>query len=34
GIGIYGPAIDQVGNSVAGIDFLMHLSKEYDLFCL
>ncbi|MEK4079657.1 glutaminase A [Solibacillus silvestris] len=34
GIGIYGPAIDQVGNSVAGIEFLMHLSKEYDLFCL
>jgi len=34
GIGIYGPAIDQVGNSVAGIDFLMNLSKEYDLFCL
>src|SRR5690606_27380870 len=34
GIGIYGPAIDQVGNSVAGIDLLMHLSKEYDLFCL
>lgn len=34
GIGIYGPAIDQVGNSVAGTDFLMHLSKEYDLFCL
>ncbi|MER2028903.1 MAG: glutaminase A [Solibacillus sp.] len=34
GIGIYGPAIDQVGNSVAGTDFLMHLSKDYDLFCL
>lgn len=34
GIGIYGPAIDRVGNSVACIDFLMNLSKEYDLFCL
>ncbi|WP_339215810.1 glutaminase A [Solibacillus sp. FSL W8-0372] len=34
GIGIYGPAIDQVGNSVAGIAFLTELSKEFDLFCL
>ncbi|MBD8034801.1 MULTISPECIES: glutaminase A [Solibacillus] len=34
GIGIYGPAIDQVGNSVAGIAFLTQLSKEFDLFCL
>ena len=34
GIGLYGPAIDSVGNSVAGIHFLMKLSKEYELFCL
>ena len=34
GIGIYGPAIDEVGNSVAGIEFLTQLSKQYDLFCL
>ena len=34
GIGIYGPAIDQVGNSVAGIAFLTQLSKEFDLFSL
>lgn len=34
GIGLYGPAIDDVGNSVAGIDFLAKLSKQYDLFCL
>lgn len=34
GIGLYGPAIDTVGNSVAGIHFLTQLSKEYDLFCL
>lgn len=34
GIGIYGPAIDQVGNSVAGIEFLTQLSKQYELFCL
>ena len=34
GIGVYGPAIDDVGNSVAGIDFLMKIAHEYDLFCL
>lgn len=34
GIGLYGPAIDDVGNSVAGIDFLLELSKQYELFCL
>ena len=34
GIGLYGPSIDSVGNSVAGIHFLTKLSKEYDLFCL
>lgn len=34
GIGLYGPAIDVVGNSVAGIDFLEKLSEQYDLFCL
>ncbi len=34
GIGLYGPAIDDVGNSVAGIDFLEKLSMQYDLFCL
>ena len=34
GIGLYGPAIDEVGNSVAGIHFLTELSKQYDLFCL
>lgn len=34
GIGIYGPAIDKVGNSVAGIAFLTKLSKEFNLFSL
>jgi glutaminase len=34
GIGLYGPAIDEVGNSVAGIHFLTELSRQYDLFCL
>ncbi|MGN7478150.1 glutaminase A [Solibacillus silvestris] len=34
GIGLYGPAIDKVGNSVAGIEFLTQLSKQYELFCL
>ena len=34
GIGLYGPAIDEVGNSLAGIDFLMKVSRDYDLFCL
>lgn len=31
GIGIYGPAIDEVGNSVAGIHFLSELDKYYDI---
>ncbi|ODJ59901.1 glutaminase A [Brochothrix thermosphacta] len=31
GIGLYGPAIDTVGNSVAGVDFLMELVKKYNL---
>lgn len=34
GIGLYGPAIDDVGNSVAGIDFLMKIAEQYDLFYL
>lgn len=31
GIGLYGPAIDTVGNSVAGVHFLMALVKKYNL---
>lgn len=31
GIGLYGPAIDEVGNSVAGVHFLMALVKKYNL---
>ncbi|KYG92239.1 MULTISPECIES: glutaminase A [Metasolibacillus] len=31
GIGIFGPAIDAVGNSVAGMRFLEELSKHYHL---
>ncbi|MEC1180017.1 glutaminase A [Metasolibacillus meyeri] len=31
GIGIFGPAIDAVGNSVAGMKFLEELSKRYQL---
>lgn len=31
GIGIYGPAIDNCGNSVAGVKLLKHLAKEWDL---
>ena len=34
GIGVYGPAIDEVGNSVAGIEFLAKCSRHYNLFCL
>lgn len=34
GYGIYGPSIDEVGNSVAGRYFLEELSKAYDLFSL
>ncbi|SDG90946.1 L-glutaminase [Aneurinibacillus thermoaerophilus] len=31
GIGIYGPAIDKAGNSVAGVKLLEHISKEWEL---
>jgi glutaminase len=31
GIGIYGPAIDQYGNSLTGVKLLKHLSQEWDL---
>lgn len=31
GIGIFGPAIDEVGNSVAGMKFLEKLSRQYQL---
>lgn len=31
GIGIYGPAIDQYGNSTAGVMLLKHLAEEWDL---
>lgn len=31
GIGIYGPAIDEYGNSLAGVMLLKHLSQEWDL---
>ncbi|PFN96453.1 glutaminase A [Bacillus sp. AFS076308] len=31
GIGIYGPAIDEYGNSLTGVKLLKHLSKEWDL---
>lgn len=31
GIGVYGPALDQRGNSVAGLDALQRLSAELDL---
>lgn len=31
GIATYGPAINHIGNSVAGIEFLTRLSNEYDL---
>jgi len=31
GIGIFGPAIDDLGNSVAGVKLLEHLVNEYDL---
>ncbi|MEW9668580.1 glutaminase [Ammoniphilus sp. 3BR4] len=30
GIGIYGPAIDEYGNSAAGVKLLQHLSDEWD----
>jgi glutaminase len=31
GIGIYGPAIDEYGNSVSGVMLLKHLAKEWEL---
>lgn len=31
GIGVFSPAIDEVGNSVAGMHFLQSLSETYDL---
>ena len=31
GIGIFGPALDSMGNSVAGVKMLQQLSKELDL---
>ncbi|MCR6515100.1 MAG: glutaminase A [Clostridium sp.] len=31
GIGVYGPALDEQGNSIAGIKLLQDLSKELDL---
>jgi glutaminase len=34
GIGIIGPAIDDKGNSVAGIRMLEQLSREYQLHSL
>ncbi|MBI0579138.1 glutaminase [Neobacillus cucumis] len=31
GIGIYGPAIDEYGNSLTGVRLLKHLAQEWDL---
>ncbi|MGD8192581.1 glutaminase [Brevibacillus ginsengisoli] len=31
GIGIYGPAIDECGNSVGGVSLLRHIAQEWDL---
>jgi len=31
GIGIYGPAIDDIGNSVAGVKLLKHLTDEWNM---
>jgi glutaminase len=31
GIGIYGPAIDDCGNSITGVMMLKKLAKEWDL---
>jgi glutaminase len=30
GVGIYGPALDSHGNSIAGVELLKHVSKEWD----
>jgi glutaminase len=31
GIGVYGPAIDEAGNSAAGVKLLQHISEEWEL---
>jgi glutaminase len=31
GIGIYGPAIDEYGNSLTGVKLLKHIAQEWDL---
>ncbi|MED4584434.1 glutaminase [Brevibacillus choshinensis] len=31
GIGLFGPAIDECGNSVAGVSLLKHIAQEWDL---
>ena len=31
GIGIYGPAIDEIGNSVAGVHLLKHIATEWNM---
>ncbi|MGY0692557.1 glutaminase [Virgibacillus sp. FSP13] len=31
GIGVYGPALDDKGNSIAGIRLLRHIAKQWDL---
>lgn len=31
GIGIYGPAIDDIGNSVAGVNLLKHIATEWNM---
>ncbi|MEX3745761.1 MULTISPECIES: glutaminase [Lysinibacillus] len=31
GIGIYGPAIDTIGNSVAGVNLLKHIATEWNM---
>ena len=31
GLGVYGPALDEHGNSVAGLTMLEHISKELGL---
>lgn len=31
GIGIYGPAIDEYGNSIGGVSLLKHIAEEWDI---
>ncbi|MEG1028270.1 MAG: glutaminase, partial [Oscillospiraceae bacterium] len=31
GIGIFGPSLDPIGNSIAGVKMLQQLSKELNL---